>query len=81
MIDRGRVQQGNFHQYDMLRIDEMPQVEVRLVPSLAAPGGMGEASTPAIAPAVANAIFAATGKRYGGCRFARRTWRKHGLGH
>jgi isoquinoline 1-oxidoreductase beta subunit len=62
-IDRGRVQQGNFHQYDMLRIDEMPQVEVHIVPSQAAPGGMGEASTPAIAPAVANAIFAATGKR------------------
>jgi isoquinoline 1-oxidoreductase beta subunit len=62
-IDHGRVQQGNFHQYDMLRIDEMPQVEVHIVPSHAAPGGMGEASTPAIAPAVANAIFAATGKR------------------
>jgi isoquinoline 1-oxidoreductase beta subunit len=62
-IDRGRVQQGNFHQYDMLRIDEMPQVEVHIVPSHATPGGMGEASTPAIAPAVANAIFAATGKR------------------
>ncbi len=62
-IDRGRVQQGNFHQYDMLRIDEMPQVEVHLVPSHAAPGGIGEASTPGIAPAVTNAIFAATGKR------------------
>jgi isoquinoline 1-oxidoreductase beta subunit len=62
-IDRGRVQQGNFHQYDMLRIDEMPQVEVHLAPSHAAPGGIGEASTPGIAPAVANAIFAATGKR------------------
>jgi isoquinoline 1-oxidoreductase beta subunit len=62
-IDRGRVQQGNFHQYDMLRIDEMPQVEVHLVPSHFAPGGIGEASTPGIAPAVANAIFAATRKR------------------
>ena len=62
-IDHGRVQQGNFHQYDILRIDEMPEVEVHLMPSHAAPGGMGEASTPGIAPAVANAIFAATGKR------------------
>jgi isoquinoline 1-oxidoreductase beta subunit len=62
-LDRGRVQQGNFHQYDMLRIDEMPVVEVHLVPSTATPGGIGEASVPAIAPAVSNAIFAATGKR------------------
>ncbi len=62
-IDRGRVQQENFHQYDMLRIDEMPAVEVYLVPSGARPGGIGEASVPPIAPAVTNAIFAATGKR------------------
>ena len=62
-IDRGRVQQSNFHQYDVLRIDEMPTVEVHIVPSRSAPGGIGEASTPGIAPAVANAIFAATGKR------------------
>jgi len=62
-IDHGRVQQGNFHNYDMLRIDEMPVVEVHLVPSHANPGGIGEASTPSTAPAVTNAIFAATGKR------------------
>jgi isoquinoline 1-oxidoreductase beta subunit len=62
-IDKGRVQQGNFHQYDMLRIDEMPKVEVHIVPSQAAPGGIGEASTPGIAPAVCNGIFAAIGKR------------------
>jgi isoquinoline 1-oxidoreductase beta subunit len=62
-IDRGRVQQQNFHQYDVLRIDEMPVIEVYMVPSHAAPGGMGEASTPGIAPAVTNALFAATGKR------------------
>jgi isoquinoline 1-oxidoreductase subunit beta len=62
-IDRGRVQQGNFHQYDVLRIDEMPVVEVHLVPSHATPGGIGEASVPPIAAAVGNAIFAATGKR------------------
>jgi isoquinoline 1-oxidoreductase beta subunit len=62
-IDRGRVQQQNFHNYDMLRIDEMPAVEVHVVKSTEAPGGTGEASTPTIGPAVANAIFAATGKR------------------
>jgi isoquinoline 1-oxidoreductase subunit beta len=62
-IDRGRVQQANFHQYDVLRIDEMPVVEVYLVSSQAAPGGIGEASVPPIAAAVGNAIFAATGKR------------------
>ncbi len=62
-IDGGRVQQGNFHQYDVLRIDEMPAVEVYIVPSQNAPGGIGEASTPGIAPAVTNALFAATGKR------------------
>jgi isoquinoline 1-oxidoreductase beta subunit len=62
-IDRGRVQQQNFHQYDVLRIDEMPVVEVHLVPSQNAPGGIGESSTPGIAPAVANALFAATGRR------------------
>ena len=62
-IDRGRVQQQNFHQYDMLRIDEMPAIEVHIVPGQNPPGGIGESSTPAIAPAVANAIFAATRKR------------------
>jgi isoquinoline 1-oxidoreductase beta subunit len=62
-IDRGRVQQSNFHQYDVLRIDEMPVVEVHIVPSQNASGGAGEASTPGIAPAVCNAIFKATGKR------------------
>jgi isoquinoline 1-oxidoreductase beta subunit len=62
-IDRGRVQQSNFHEYDVLRIDEMPVVEVHIVPSQNPPGGTGEASTPTIVPAVTNAIFAATGKR------------------
>ena len=62
-IDRGRVQQQNFNQYDVLRIAEMPDIEVHIVPSQAPPGGIGEASVPAIAPAVCNAIFAATGKR------------------
>jgi len=62
-IDRGRVQQSNFHEYDVLRIDEMPVVEVHIVPSQNQPGGIGEASTPSVVPAVTNAIFAATGKR------------------
>jgi isoquinoline 1-oxidoreductase subunit beta len=47
----------------MLRMSEMPKVEVYIVPSKEAPGGIGEPGTPPIAPAVANAIFAATGKR------------------
>ena len=62
-IDRGRVQQGNFDGYQVLRIAEMPVIEVYLVPSHEPPAGIGEASTPPIGPAVANAIFAATGKR------------------
>jgi isoquinoline 1-oxidoreductase beta subunit len=62
-IEKGRVQQNNFNQYDMLRIDEAPVVEVHLVSSTQNPGGIGEAGVPAIAPAVCNAIFAATGKR------------------
>lgn len=59
----GRVQQTNFHQYPPLRMKEMPVVDVHIVPSTAAPGGIGETGTPAIAPAVTNAIFSATGKR------------------
>ena len=62
-IDKGRVQQSNFDKYDMLRIDEMQKIDVHIVSSEHDPGGIGEASVPPIAPAVANAIFAATGKR------------------
>jgi isoquinoline 1-oxidoreductase beta subunit len=62
-IDRGRVQQTNFNNYEPLRMDEMPVIETYIVPSTNPPGGIGEASTPAIAPAVTNAIFSATGKR------------------
>jgi isoquinoline 1-oxidoreductase beta subunit len=62
-IDRGRVVQANFNNYDPLRIDEMPVVEVHIVPSTANPGGTGEATTPNISAAVANAVFRATGKR------------------
>jgi isoquinoline 1-oxidoreductase beta subunit len=62
-IKNGRVEQQNFHQFEVLRIDEMPVVEVHIVKNENAPGGIGEASTPTTAPAVANAIFAITGKR------------------
>ena len=59
----GRVEQSNFHDYLMLRMNEAPAIEVYIMNSAEPPGGMGEAGTSAIVPAVANAIFAATGKR------------------
>ena len=62
-IANGRVEQSNFHDYPVLRINQMPVVEVHIMPSAEAPGGVGEPGTPPIAPAVVNAIFAATGKR------------------
>jgi isoquinoline 1-oxidoreductase beta subunit len=61
-IKGGAVQQGNFDDYQMLRMNEMPEVEVHIVRNGEAPGGIGEPGTPPIAPAVANAVFAATGK-------------------
>ncbi len=59
----GRVEQGNFDRYRIMLMSEMPKVEVHIVPSTEGPGGIGEPGTPPIAPAVANALFAATGKR------------------
>jgi isoquinoline 1-oxidoreductase beta subunit len=59
----GVVEQSNFHQYAPIRIDEMPNVEVYIVPSTEKPTGIGEPGVPPVAPAVANAIAAATGKR------------------
>ena len=59
----GVVEQSNFHDYPMLRINEMPAVEVHIVPSTEKPSGVGEPGVPVIAPAVANALAAATGKR------------------
>ena len=59
----GRVEQSNFHDYEVLRFDEMPEVEVHIVPSGEKPGGVGEPGVPPAAPAVTNAIFAATGAR------------------
>ena len=59
----GRVEQSNFHDYQVLRMNEAPAIEVYIVNSAEPPGGMGEAGTSAIVPAVTNAIFAATGTR------------------
>jgi isoquinoline 1-oxidoreductase beta subunit len=62
-LKNGRVQQSNFHDYRPMRIDEVPLIETHLVKSGEAPGGIGEAATAAVGPAVANAIFAVTGRR------------------
>ena len=55
--------QSNFHDFELLRIDEMPLIEVHLVKSKEPPGGAGEPGLPPVAPAVTNAIFSAIGKR------------------
>jgi len=62
-IKDGRVEQSNFNNYRMLRINEAPLIDVHLVKSTEAPGGVGEPGTSAVMPAVANAIFEATGRR------------------
>jgi isoquinoline 1-oxidoreductase beta subunit len=59
-----RVVQTNFHDYTVFRIDQMPSVEVHIVNSAQAPSGVGEPATPVIAPAVANALYDATGQRF-----------------
>jgi isoquinoline 1-oxidoreductase beta subunit len=63
-LEKGRVVQSNFHDYQVLRINQMPVVEVHIVPSAEPPTGVGEPGVPPIAPAVANALAAVTGKRY-----------------
>jgi isoquinoline 1-oxidoreductase beta subunit len=63
-LDDGKVVQSNFHDYQVLRINQMPKVEVHIVPSAEPPTGVGEPGTPVIGPAVANALFAATGKPF-----------------
>ena len=62
-VDKGRVQQSNYHQYQMLRMNEAPAIAITLVPSTEKPGGIGEPATALIGPALSNAMFAATGKR------------------
>jgi isoquinoline 1-oxidoreductase beta subunit len=62
-FEKGRVKQSNFHDYRLLTMEEMPIIEVFIVASQEAPGGVGEPGVPPIAPAVANALFAATGIR------------------
>ena len=62
-LKNGRVEQSNFHNYRVLRMNETPPIEVHLVRNSEAPGGIGEPGTAATAPALGNAIFAATGKR------------------
>jgi isoquinoline 1-oxidoreductase beta subunit len=62
-LENGRVQQSNFNDYPMLRMFEAPAIEVFIVPSEEKPTGVGEPSVPPVAPALTNAIFAATGKR------------------
>jgi isoquinoline 1-oxidoreductase beta subunit len=62
-IENGRVQQSNFHDYRMLRMDQVPPIDVHIVPSGEVPGGIGEAGSVAAFPPLANALFAATGKR------------------
>ena len=62
-LKRGRVEQSNFHNYRVLRMNEAPAIEVHLVRNGEAPGGVGEPGTAVTAPALANALFAATGRR------------------
>jgi len=62
-LTEGKVDQSNFHDYQPVRIADMPKVEVHIVPSAGNPTGIGEPAVPPLAPAVANALAAATGKR------------------
>ena len=62
-VRNGRVEQSNFNDYRVLRMNEAPPIEVHLIRNFEAPGGIGEPGTAATAPALANAVFAATGKR------------------
>jgi isoquinoline 1-oxidoreductase beta subunit len=67
----GRVQETNFDTYRVLRANEMPQIDVQLLPSDEPPGGIGEPAVALVAPAIGNALFAATGKRLRSLPFAR----------
>jgi isoquinoline 1-oxidoreductase beta subunit len=61
-LDGGRIQQSNFHDYPVIRMSETPAIEVVIMPSREAPGGIGEIGVPCVAPAIANALLVATGK-------------------
>jgi len=63
-LENGAVKQSNFHDYKMLRIHEAPEIDVEIIESSDIPTGIGEPGVPVIAPAIVNAIFDATGKRY-----------------
>jgi isoquinoline 1-oxidoreductase beta subunit len=69
-LKAGKVEQSNFHDYQVLRIEDMPVIEVHIVPSTEKPSGVGEPGVPPIGPALSNAVFAATGKRYRTLPFA-----------
>jgi isoquinoline 1-oxidoreductase beta subunit len=62
-LKEGRVEQGNFHDYRVLRMSESPAIDVHLVRSNEAPGGIGEPGCSCVMPALTNAVFAATGRR------------------
>jgi len=62
-VHEGAIEQSNFHDFAILRSNEVPQIDIELIDSTAAPGGLGEAGVPLAAPAVANALFSATGQR------------------
>ncbi len=70
-MHNGGVREGNFDTYQMLRLAQMPAVDTHIMENNEAPGGIGEPALPPIAPAVANAVFAATGKRYRSLPFVR----------
>ena len=63
LLRHGEVVQSNFHDYQILRMDEAPDIDVVIIRSEDNPTGVGEPSVPHLAPAVANAVFAATGQR------------------
>jgi isoquinoline 1-oxidoreductase beta subunit len=75
-LKNGQVEQGNFDGYPILRIGDMPRVETHIVPSREKPGGIGEPGVPVVAPALANAVFAATGKRVRSLPFRAGAWKK-----
>jgi len=75
-LTQGKVDQSNFHDYQPLRMADMPRVEVHIVPSTRPPSGIGEAGVPPIAPAIANALYAATGQRVRSLPFAGQSFAK-----